>query len=263
MYLSCCVWALSASEEEVMSGMQSLGFRWIDIRPEFLTTTDAQEFARSRSLEVSSVAASYGMPENAALDSPDAGSRSAALAHVDQVVAHCAALGGSAVYLVPGADDSRAALARYADSLLTAAQKAATKGVRLGVEHFPGTALASAASTLEFINAIDHPNLGLLFDIGHVQISDEDPAAVIRQAGERLAYVHLDDNDGEGDLHWALFDGVLTAETLRDTFRALEEIEYTGAISLELSPLLSDPLQALQRSRQIVLDCGAEYIHES
>ena len=91
--------------------------------------------------------------------------------------------GGSAVYLVPGADDSRAALARYADSLLTAAQKAATKGVRLGVEHFPGTALASAASTLEFINAIDHPNLGLLFDIGHVQISDEDPAAVIRQAG--------------------------------------------------------------------------------
>ena len=263
MYLSCCVWALTAPEEDVMSGMQSLGFHWIDIRPEFLTTPAAQEFAHARSLKVSSVAASYGMPEYAALDSSDARARSAALAHVDQVVAHCAVLGGRAVYLVPGIDGGKAALSRYADSLATAAERAAAKGVRLGVEHFPGTALHSAAGTLDFINAIDHPNLGLLIDIGHVQISDEDPAAVIRRAGERLVYVHLDDNDGEGDLHWALLDGVLTTETLWDTFRALDEIGYAGAISLELSPQLSDPFQALQQSRQIVLDCGAEYLIES
>ena len=262
MYLSCCVWALSAPEEEVMSGMQSLGFHRIDIRPEFLTTPAAQAFAQARSLHVSSIAASYGMPENAALDSPDARSRNKALAHVDQVVAHCTTLGGSAVYLVPGADDSKAALARYADSLATAAERATTKAVRLGLEHFPGTALPSAAATLDFINAIDHPNLGLLFDIGHVQISDEDPAAVIRQAGERLAYVHLDDNDGKDDLHWALLDGVLTAETLRNTFRALDAINYSGAISLELSPQLSDPFRALQRSRQTVLNCGTEYLLE-
>ncbi len=263
MFLSCCVWALTAPEDDVMSGMQSLGFRWIDIRPEFLTTTSSQELAQARSLKVSSVAASFGMPENAALDSSDAGARNVALAHVDQVVAHCALLGGSAVYLVPGIDGGKAALARYADSLATAAEKAAVKGVRLGVEHFPGTALPSAARTLDFINAIDHPNLGLLFDIGHVQISGEDPAAVIRRAGERLVYVHLDDNDGEGDLHWALLDGILTIETLRETFRALEEIGYAGAISLELSPQLNDPFQALQQSRQIVLDCGAEYLIES
>jgi D-psicose/D-tagatose/L-ribulose 3-epimerase len=263
MYLSCCVWALTAPEEEVLSGMQSLGFRWIDIRPEYLTTTAAQAFARSRLLKVSSVAASYGIPQNAALDSPDAASRGEALAHLDRVVAHCATLGGSAAYLVPGADGSKEALARYADSLAAAAEKAAARGVRLGVEHFPGTALPSAAATLEFINAIDHPNLGLLFDIGHLLISDEDPAAVIRQAGGRLAYVHLDDNDGKGDLHWALLDGVLTSDTLRETFRALQDIDYTGAISLELNPQLSDPYQALQRSRQIVLECGGDYLLES
>ena len=263
MYLSCCVWALTAPEEDVMSGMQSLGFRWIDIRPEFLTTSAAQAVAQARSLKVSSVAASFGMPENAALDSADAEARNSALAHVDQEVDHCAALGGNAVYLVPGADDGKAALARYADSLASAAENAAAKGIRLGVEHFPGTALPSAAATLEFINAIDHPNLGLLFDIGHIQISDEDPAAVIRSAGERLVYVHLDDNDGEGDLHWALLDGVLTTATLQDTFRALAEVDYAGAISLELSPQLSDPYDALKRSRQIVLDCGAAYLNES
>ncbi len=260
MYLSCCVWALTASEESVLSDMNALGFRWIDIRPEFLTSSAAQAVAESHSLQVSSVAASYGLPEGASLDSPDDRSRKEALSHLHRIVNQCKELGGSTVYLVPGADGSQAALSRYAESLATAAEGAAALGITIGVEHFPGTALPTAAATLEFIEAIDHPNLGLLFDIGHVQISDEDPAGVVRRAGKRLAYVHLDDNDGEGDLHWALLDGILTVETLCDMFLALKEIDYTGAISLELSPQLEDPFQALQRSRQIVLECGSDYL---
>jgi sugar phosphate isomerase/epimerase len=263
MHLSCCVWALTAPEEDVLSAMQSLGFRWIDIRPQMQTTPAARASALARGLKVSSVAASWGMPENAALDSADSDARSLALAHVDQVAIHCAALGGRAVYLVPGADDSQAALSRFADSLATAAEHGAARGVRLSVEHFPGTALPTAAGTLDFIRAIGHPNLGLLFDIGHAQISGEDPAEVIRQAGEHLAYVHLDDNDGEGDLHWALLDGVLAEETLRQTFRALADIGYAGPVSLELSPQLGDPRGALQRSREIVLNLGSEYFLES
>lgn len=260
MYLSCCVWALSASEESVLSDMNALGFRWIDIRPEFQNSSAARAVARSYSLQVSSVAASYGLPEGASLDSPDELSRSKALSHLHGVAQRCKELGGSAVYLVPGADGSKAALSRYAESLATAADKAEALGITIGVEHFPGTALPSAAATLDFIEAIDHPNLGLLFDIGHVLISDEDPAGVIRRAGERLAYVHLDDNDGKGDLHWALLDGILSVGTLREMFFALKEVDYTGAISLELSPQLDNPFEALQRSRQIVLDCGSDYL---
>ena len=260
MYLSWCVWALTAPEESVLSDMNALGFRWIDIRPEFLKSSAAQAVARSNSLQVSSVAASYGLPEGASLDSADSLSRNEALTHLHRIARQCKELGGSAVYLVPGADGSEAALSRYADSLATAADKAAALGIRIGIEHFPGTALPSAAETLEFINRIDHPNLGLLFDIGHVLISDEDPAWVIQRAGERLAYVHLDDNDGEGDLHWGLLDGILTVETLREMFLALEDINYTGAVSLELSPQLEDPYLALRRSRQIVLECGSDYL---
>ena len=260
MYLSCCVWALSAPEQDVYADMNALGFRWIDIRPEYLQSSAAQAAARSHSLQVSSVAASYGLPEGASLDSPDELSRNEALSHLHRIARQCKELGGSAVYLVPGADGSKEALARYADSLATAAERAAALGITIGVEHFPGTALPSAAETLAFIEAIDHPNLGLLFDIGHVQISDEDPAGVIRRAGNRLAYVHLDDNDGKGDLHWALLDGILTVGTLRDMFLALKEIDYAGAVSLELSPQLEDPFQALQRSRQIVLECGSDYL---
>ena len=93
-------------------------------------------------------------------------------------------------------------------------------------------------------------------------MSGEDPAEVISTAGSRLYYVHLDDNDGHGDLHWALLDGVLTTHTLRDTFRALQDIGYDGAVSLELSPMLDDPYQALERSRKIAIDCGSDFALE-
>lgn len=262
MYLSCCVWALTASPKEVITDMGTLGFGWIDIRPDFLESPDIQALTSAHSMRVSSVAASFGGPEDAALDSPEVSARQMGLAHVENVINQCAALGGRVVYLVPGTDDSQPALSRYADSLAIAADEAATHDVRLCIEHFPGTALPTAAATLRYLSAIDHPNLGLLFDIGHIQISGEDPAGVIREAGDRLVYVHLDDNDGQGDLHWALLDGVLTTETLRNTFDALKDIGYTGAVSLELSPQLEEPYVALERSRQIVLDCGSDFLLE-
>jgi len=262
MYLSCCVWALTAPQDKVISDMRSLGFKKIDIRPDFLEPEDLSTLEESPSLSFSSIAASFGVPEGAALESSSAGARAKAAGHVEEVVRQCAALGGNVVYLVPGKDDNPKTLNRYADSLAEAADRAAQHEIRLCVEHFPGTALPTAAATLDFINAISHPNLGLLFDIGHVQISGEDPAVVIHEAGERLVYVHLDDNDGLGDLHWALLDGVMTTASLRDTFRALHDIGYAGAVSLELSPQLKDPYDALERSRQIAIDCGSGCLHE-
>ena len=262
MYLSCCVWALTAHPSEVLSDMRSLGFHRIDIRPDFLIEGDARTLRETYSLSVSSVAASFGVPDDAALESADADARRRGVAHIGSVAKQCAALGAKVVYLVPGKDDSPATLSRYAESLEQAAENAAAHGVRLCIEHFPGTALPTASATLDFINAIDHPNLGLLFDIGHVQMSGEDPAEVIRTAGNRLDYVHLDDNDGHGDLHWALLDGVLTTESLRDTFRALQDIGYVGAVSLELSSALDDPYSALERSRQIAIDCGSDFALE-
>ena len=89
--------------------------------------------------------------------------------------------------------------------------------------------------------------------VGHIQMRGEDPAQIIRQAGERLSYVHLDDNDGVGDLHWSLLDGVMTRDSLGSIFAALTEIGYDGGVSLELSPKLPDPFAALQASREIVL----------
>ena len=115
----------------------------------------------------------------------------------------------------------------------------------LGFEHFPGTALPTIADTLAFLRNVAHPNLYLLLDIGHAQMSNEDVPTAVADAGALLGYVHLDDNDGEGDLHWALLDGVLTKESLRQTFSALDAHGYEGGISLELNPN-SYPIRSTQ-----------------
>lgn len=252
MYLSCCIWALTATEEENLQRMVDLDFAWIDIQPQMLATPELRAAVTELGLGVSSVGASFGLPAGAALDSEDAAARSAALAHVAQSCTHAASLGARAAYVIPGMDTSPAALARFADSMDAAAEHAQSCGVRLCIEHFPGRALDTAAATLRFVESIGHPNFYLLYDSGHIQMRKEDPAAVIERAGNRLGYVHLDDNDGVGDLHWSLLDGVMTEATLERTFSALRAVGYSGPVSLELSPQLPDPVNALAASARIV-----------
>jgi hydroxypyruvate isomerase len=256
------VWALTGPEHENLAQVSSLGFQWIDIQPHMLASTEAQTTARQLHLQVSSIGASFGIPDGTGLDSVDEEARNIALSHVGQALAHGAALGATAAYVVPGIDTEQAALSRYAKSIATAAERAATYGIRFCIEHFPGTALATASDTLDFIRGIGHPNLYLLFDIGHIQMAGEDPAAIIHEAGSRMGYVHLDDNDGQGDLHWSLLDGMLTEDSLQQTFVALSEIGYSGAISLELNPQLPDPYEALKHSREIVMNVAAENLRE-
>jgi D-psicose/D-tagatose/L-ribulose 3-epimerase len=256
MHFSCCIWALTGPEDENLQKMSELGFGWIDIQPSMLATAESRGLAQKLGLSVSCVGASFGLPDGATLDSPDASARAVALAHMEKSLAHAASLGATSVYVIPGMDGSKAGLQRYGDSVAAAAEIAQRHGLTLGIEHFPGKALDTAAATLEFVRAVGHPNLHLLFDSGHIQMRGEEPVAIIRQAGERLSYVHLDDNDGVGDLHWSLLDGVMTEGSLRDIFAALDDIGYDGAVSLELSPRLADPYAALKASREIVARCS-------
>ena len=254
MNLACCLWALTGPETDLLARVAGLGFEWIDLQPTMLVRPESRRQARELGLKVSCLGASFGMPDDSGLDRAEEAARARALDHLSRSMAHAAELGAGAAYVIPGLDDGAPALARLAASLRQAAEVAAGFGLKLCLEHFPGRALPTAAGTLAFIEEVDHPNLYLLFDLGHVQLSGEDPAAVIAAAGPRLGYVHLDDNDGEGDLHWSLLDGVVTAATLRRTLAALAAVGYSGAISLELSPGLPDPADALRRSRELVLE---------
>lgn len=100
--------------------------------------------------------------------------------------------------------------------------------------------LNSVADNSAIIDAVAHPNAGLLPDTFHMSIEEADPAAALRSAGDRVIHVHLGDNNrllpGHGRLDWT---GI---------FAALHDIGYDGVVNLECStegdPASSLPLTA-------------------
>ena len=253
MNLSCCTWALTGPEEKALTALAAIGFRSIDVQAKTFVSPASRARIGDLGLSVSCLALCFNMEDGAALDGATA-ARQAALDHCREALDHAAALGADTAYVVPGTDP--AALPRFGNALGQVADFAAERSIRVGVEHFPGKALPTAVGTLDYLSRLNHPNLYLLLDTGHLQMSNEDPAAVIAAAGDRLGYVHLDDNDGEADLHWPLLEGVLTEEALAATFAALALSPYTGPASLELSPQLPDPVAALTQSRLCALQAA-------
>jgi sugar phosphate isomerase/epimerase len=229
-----------------------LGFAHVDLAAEVDRPAVQLEELADSGLLVSCAALGRHLPEGLSLDAADVGVRRAALALLQRQIADAAQLGATTAYLVPGHDSSATALTCFAEGCALLADYAAARGVRLCIEHVPGRAVPTAAATLDWLQQIGHPHLGLLLDVGHCLISNEDAAALVCRAGDFLGYVHLDDNDGIGDLHWPLFTGRLTQLQLSDVIKSLRAIRYRGALSLELNPATSDPIAALRDGKRIV-----------
>jgi D-psicose/D-tagatose/L-ribulose 3-epimerase len=236
----------------VVAQIAALGFRYVDVVAAVDRPLDEREALAETGLFVSCAALGRNLPPGHTLDVAEATVRRATFALLQQQIIDAAQLGATTAYLVPGFDAGATALACFAEGCTLLADYAAGRGIRLCVEHVPGRALPTAARTLDWLERIGHPHLGLLLDVGHCLLSDEDAAAVVRRAGERLAYVHLDDNDGKGDLHWPLFTGRLTPAQLTHTLTALRDIRYNRALALELSPTNSQPDKALREGKAIV-----------
>jgi len=93
----------------------------------------------------------------------------------------------------------------------------------------PGYLVPDSRSALAVIDRVGRPNLGLQVDVYHLVMEGEDPAAVIREAGDRIAHVQFADvpgrhEPGSGSIP---FGPIL---------QALDAAGYRGAIGLEYIP---------------------------
>ncbi len=254
MTISCCTWALGGTEADVLTAIAGAGLRHIDHRPFDFRSAESRRLISDLELTPACMATGFGMPEGAALDAADTGARDAAIEHTRRALEYAHETGIRRAYLLPGEVGDAESLRRYGASVAGLASVAAGYGIKLCIEHFPGKALPTVQVTLDYIAKQGHDNLYLLFDIGHAQISKEDPAEAVVKAVDRLGYFHLDDNDGVSDLHWALCDGVLTRDMLKTTLATLDHLGYDGPVSLEMNPGLSDPLAAIEAGFRLVRD---------
>ena len=121
-------------------------------------------------------------------------------------------------------------LASSQESIAWLADRAAASGITLALEfcnRYETNVLNTTAQTLEFIAAVDRPNVTAHLDTYHMNIEETSLAGAVRAAAAagRLGYVHVVESHrgalGTGSVPWAEF------------FDALREVGYDGTVTFE------------------------------
>lgn len=233
--------SLPLAFEDTVAILARMGFTHVDpIAVEERPSHHFDALADS-GLIVSCVALGQDLPPTHVLDSPSVTIRSETVSLIRRQIHDAAYLGATVAYLLPGRDGTRNGIAYFTEACAMLAEDAADQMVQLCVEHFPDSWLDRAERALEWLQLPELGPVKLLLDVGHCMISREDPADIVRKAGDRLGYVHLDDNNGQEDLHWPLLTGKLTRDDLSHLFAALRQQSYSSSVALELSAKLEDP----------------------
>ena len=152
----------------------------------------------------------------------------------------CGALSG-ALYTPMGErsdpGERREELRLLRGDLKEAAQYAASLGIRLGLEplnRYETSLVNTCAQMMEFIDAVDEPNLFVQLDTFHMNIEERDLREAILTAGEKLGYVQLAESDrgvpGDGHVPW------------EDVFAGLRDVDYRGPLAFESFTIDNDVL---------------------
>jgi len=180
------------------------------------------------------------------LCTPDANERRDALRHFERAIDVADRLEVPRVLVVadhPGYQaDARESWRLLVDAAVILADYAAPKGVSLCFE--PLTPLESPVLTsvddcVALIDEADRPNICAMLDVVPPTIVCEPVSSYFDKLGDRLAYIHLCNNDGVTDAHLQLDQGVLSVP---DLLRIFIDNRYDGFVTTELYSVSSrDP----------------------
>lgn len=137
-------------------------------------------------------------------------------------------------YPAPATDRARA---NAVAAIRELAQRAAELDVSLGLEvvnRYETNLFNTTGQALDFLDEVDAPNATVHLDTYHMNIEEGDFARPVREAGDRLGYVHVGESHrgypGSGTVDFAAF------------YRALTDTGYTGPITFEsFSSAVVDP----------------------
>ena len=162
--------------------------------------------------------------------------RDAAYQHMRGVVDACAAVGSSilcgphqvALGVFTGKGATEEEWKRSVDHLRRVSEYAAGQGVVLAeevVNRFELYHLNTLDQGISLVDEVGHPNCRLHLDTFHAHIEEKNTADAVRRAGNRIAHVHVSENDrgvpGTGSVAWD------------STFGALRDVGYDGWLTVE------------------------------
>jgi sugar phosphate isomerase/epimerase len=133
----------------------------------------------------------------------------------------------------PDTINLQTAMDRLADSLDPVIRYAEKNGVLLGFEPEPGMLIDTMNAWERLLQWIDSPFFQLTMDIGHLFCQGEVPiVGFIERFRDRIVNIHIEDMKAGVHEHLMFGDGQIYFPPI---FEALQEIQYTGGVYVELS----------------------------
>jgi D-psicose/D-tagatose/L-ribulose 3-epimerase len=193
---------------------------------------------------------SLGLDLDADISSPDPSVVARGEARLADALAVVAGIGGDylggAVYSALAKYD-RPLDPRGRDNMISGlrslARAASGRGVTVGLEpvnRYESNAINTVAEALAVIEEVGEPNVVVHLDVYHANIEETDFVSPVREAGDKLGYVHIGESHrgylGTGTIDFPAF------------FGALRDTDYAGPVTFEsfsravVSPDLSDRL---------------------
>jgi L-ribulose-5-phosphate 3-epimerase len=139
---------------------------------------------------------------------------------------------------------------RLREACLHLCDYAESRQVRLAFEPEPGMLVEHMDEYAELASSIDREVFGLTLDVGHVHcLGDGDCADHIVRFRQRLWNVHIEDMRRGRHEHLMFGDGDMQFAPI---ISALQQIQYTGGVHVELSRHSYDAVNAARRAMEFL-----------
>lgn len=246
---------------EVCRNLRRFGYEGIEIAP-FTLAAHPLEVDSARRRQLREIMASEGIsfvglhfilvgPTPLHITTPDRDLREKSWQYVRHLVDLCADLGPAGI-VVFGSPKQRAATggmtagearSHFVDGLANLAPHAEERGVTLLAEACPLAStdvIHTLAEAVEAIREIGSPAVRTMFDVHNATDETESHDRLIARHRDFIRHIHVNERDGgvpgTGDYDFALL------------FRELNELGYSGWVSLEMFDFKTDPFAIASNS---------------
>jgi D-psicose/D-tagatose/L-ribulose 3-epimerase len=235
---------------ETLGRIAAAGFDGVELpgEPGRWPPGDLRRWLGDHGLAPVALTASCWLTTERDLAHPDARVRGVAVDYIRRCLELAAEIGAPLVQMLASGEPRLAPIAtRDAEwawsvaGMQAAARDAERIDVRIAVEplnRYEAYLVTSARDALAYLDAVGSPAVGMTLDLFHANIEEPDIAGSIRLAGGRLWHVQVADTTRRGLGHGHL-DLVAVAV-------ALAEIDYGGAVVVEIMAPGPDPFQAIK-----------------